>query len=360
MFFQYPINDVHIHVFDPDDLEPCIQMVNECGYEHWTFLACTLVDGPFALTQNLLCALAKLRENGRCQAFGSFHYDGDRVPDADELLRQIKWFSDAGFDGIKMLDGKPGVRQRQNLPLDATNYDKMFDFAERTQFPILYHINDPIEFWYKDRLPEWAVDKDYYYGGGDFPHKYEIDQETFGILHKHPNLNLCIPHFFFISDQPGLCGELLDRYPNLYFDITPGWEMFENFAKDWAFWRAFFSKYSHKILFGSDTFSDHWRETVSCLKRVMETQESFVAFEENCVGLDLPKETLSDIYYRNYDKFVRRTDRRIDVDMILTYADSLYALIPNDENYALTKSIIDRLKQEIARFKNDGQGETRP
>ena len=62
------------------------------------------LGGPFALTQNLLCALAKLKENGRCQAFGSFHYDGDSVPDADNLLEQIRWFREAGFDGIKMLD----------------------------------------------------------------------------------------------------------------------------------------------------------------------------------------------------------------------------------------------------------------
>ncbi len=201
----------------------------------------------------------------------------------------------------------------------------MFAYAERTQFPILYHINDPVEFWYRDRLPAWAVEKDFYYGGGEYPHKFEIDQETFGILHKHPNLNLCIPHFFFISDQPGLCGELLDRYPNLYFDITPGWEMFENFAKDIEFWRAFFGKYSHKILFGTDTFSDHWRETVSCLRKAMETRERFTAFEENCLGMDLPEETLRDIYYNNYDKFVRRTDKQINVDMVLAYAETLYA-----------------------------------
>ncbi len=40
---------------------------------------------------------------------------------------------------------------------------------------------------------------------------------------------------------------MLDCYPNLFFDITPGWEMFENFAKDREYWRSFFSEYSHKI-----------------------------------------------------------------------------------------------------------------
>ena len=44
--------------------------------------------------------------------------------------------------------------------------------------------------------------------------------------------------------------------------------------------------------------------------------------KENCLGMDLPEESLRDIYYNNYDKFVRRTDRSINVDMLLQYADN--------------------------------------
>ena len=71
MFYRYPINDVHIHLFDPKDIDECIAMVDECGYTNWTFLACTVIDSPFALTQNLLCALVKLKEGGRCQGRGA-------------------------------------------------------------------------------------------------------------------------------------------------------------------------------------------------------------------------------------------------------------------------------------------------
>lgn len=67
MFYRYPINDVHIHLFDPKDIDECIAMVDECGYTNWTFLACTVIDSPFALAQNLLCALMKLKEGGRAR-----------------------------------------------------------------------------------------------------------------------------------------------------------------------------------------------------------------------------------------------------------------------------------------------------
>ena len=144
---------------------------------------------------------------------------------------------------------------------------------------------------------------------------------------------------------------MLDRYPNLFFDITPGWEMFENFAKDREFWRHFFDTYSHKILFGTDTFSDHWRETVTCLRRVLETDEPFTAFEENCVGLDLQEQTLRDIYFNNYHKFIRRLDKKINVDMVLEYADTLYDRVPAGENHQMLCDTIDYLKAEIAKYR---------
>ena len=42
MYFRYPINDVHIHLFDPKDMDECTAMVDECGYTNWAFLACTV------------------------------------------------------------------------------------------------------------------------------------------------------------------------------------------------------------------------------------------------------------------------------------------------------------------------------
>ena len=55
MLFRRPISDCHIHLFDHDQIQECFDMVDTCGYDHWTFLGCTLI-GNRALTQNLMGA----------------------------------------------------------------------------------------------------------------------------------------------------------------------------------------------------------------------------------------------------------------------------------------------------------------
>ncbi len=60
---------------------------------------------------------------------------------------------------------------------------------------------------------------------------------------------------------------------------------------------------------------------------------------------------LRDIYFNNYHKFIRRMDKKINVDMVLEYADTLYDRIPAGENRQLISDTIDYLKAEIGKFR---------
>ena len=84
---------------------------------------------------------------------------------------------------------------------------------------------------------------------------------------------------------------------------------------------------------------------------MLETDEAFTAFEEDCVGLDLPEPVLRDLYQNNYHRFIHRTDKPINVDMVLEYADTLYDRVPQDENRKMVTGAIDRLKAEIAAYR---------
>lgn len=325
MYYKYPVSDVHIHAFDKAFAMETLHMVQELGYEKFVMLSGNSIFNGI-MGNNLLCAWIKLKSNGRGYAFAAAHYPEAGLPCAGDMLAQVTLYHKLGFDGIKMMDGKPNMRKRIGAPLNDPAYDPMFRFMESMDMPLLYHVNDPWEFWQWDQMPQWAqkMGKEVYYGDGAFPSKGQIEEEAVDILRKHPKLRVIFPHFFFTANDLPRTRELFQTYPNLWYDITPGWEMFESFAQDYDAWRQFFIEYSQRILFGTDTISDHWRETVSSLRRVMETDEEFVAFEEHCHGLKLEGKPLQNIYKHNFDRYLPQSLRPMDVPGLMAYGQSLY------------------------------------
>lgn len=355
MFFRYPISDVHIHVFRQEDAFDVIKMADELSYDQYNILSATSL-GPRFAADNLLTAWLKIKEPYRCHGFAGFNYPETGAPEAEDLLKQAQDFHALGFDGIKMMDGKPGIRRKIGKPLDDPLYDPMFDYLEQQNWPVLYHVNDPIEFWTWDLMPEWAkaMGDRVFYGNGEYPSKDTIEAEAVHVVEKHPRLRIIFAHFFFIADDLDKAAGYFERFPNLMFDITPGWEMFESFANRYDESREFFRKYADRIIFGTDTISDHWRTTVGNLRRVMETDEYFVSFEENCHGLNLDEKTLRQIYIENYHKFLPAKPATMKVDEIIAYADRLSDRIAV-EAPAETPTILAEIKncrQELERLKD--------
>jgi predicted TIM-barrel fold metal-dependent hydrolase len=325
MYYKYPISDVHIHAFNRAFADEALAMVRELGYEKFVVLSAASIFPEF-MGNNLLCAAVKLQSPGKAYAFAAVHYPETGICGPEEMLAQAALYHELGFDGIKMMDGKPNMRLRLGVPLDDPVYDPLFSFLESVDMPLLYHVNDPVEFWTWDLMPQWAqkIGGDVFYGDGRYPSKQQIEDEALSILKKHPALRVIFPHFFFTAPSLERTRELFDTYPNLSYDITPGWEMFESFAEDYNRWRQFFIDHSTRILFGTDTVSDHWRETVSSLRRVMETGDEFTAFEEHCRGLNLEGEPLRNIYKNNFDRYLPNPPRKMNLNGLKAYGQSLY------------------------------------
>ena len=83
-------------------------------------------------------------------------------------------------------------------------------------------------------------------------------------------------HFHFLSDFLDRAAALLDRYPNVNFDLAPGIEMLYNFTKRPAEARDFFLKYQDRLVYGTD-FST-WRLSLTriwVVRNFLETDEYF-------------------------------------------------------------------------------------
>lgn len=117
--------------------------------------------------------------------------------------------------------------------------------------PILWHVNAPETFWDDKNAPSWAKERGWFYDDS-----YINNEEQYGqvlrLPERHPRLKIFFAHFFFMSAQLDRLDAIMQRYPNIMVDLTPGIEMYENFSKDIGSAGAFINKYSKHIVYGTD------------------------------------------------------------------------------------------------------------
>lgn len=168
------------------------------------------------------------------------------------FVRYVKKMLACGCDGVKMIEGKPDLRRSMPIPdFDAKSWEPFWSYAEATGLPILWHVNDPEEFWDALKIPTWAKSQGWLYGKETINNEVQYSQ-VFHILDRHPKLKIIFAHFFFMSAQLPRLSMLLDRYPNISVDLTPGIELYVNLSKTREATVAFFQKYQDRILYGTD------------------------------------------------------------------------------------------------------------
>ena len=245
----------------------------------------------------------KIRNPSKAYVFGGLYYSapGARQGRAD-FAAQARRLLALGADGIKMIEGKPNARKMTGLALDSAVYASFYSFCEKNKVPVLFHVGDPEEFWDAKKAPDWAIKSGWFWGGGGYLSKERLYAETEGVLRKFPGLQVTFAHFFFLSADIARAARFLEKWPEAYFDITPGWEMYDNFTKRSDEWRDFFTRFAGRIVFGTDNNTSGWGaapsgvEVIEKIRRFLETRERMF----NGQGLGLPREALERIYRRNF------------------------------------------------------------
>ena len=321
----YPLCDGHIHITFAHPVETTVQILADTmtyfDYERIAILGLQQDSkdngDPGNNLKALYCksVLNRLYPNRRVYAFSGIYHRYDEHDTAEGYLRQAQMLYAIGFDGIKILDGKPKMRKKLGRRLDDPIFDRFYAFAEAHDLPVTMHLGDPPEFWDINKISEYAL-RVGWYCDETYPTLEEMRAEVLGILDKFPRLRLTMAHFFFLSQDLDACADLFERYPTLSFDLTPGGEMFENFSKRPDDWRAFFSRFSDRISLGTDTYNynlydnladygknaDHVR--LNLVRRCLETDAPFSNPNYGTlIPLALDDETLMNIYHNN---FIRR------------------------------------------------------
>ena len=316
-FNDIPVIDCHVHAEETKGIAVLEDVWQRYRIDQMNVLA-TSSYSEARVANNAICLLFKLRHPGKAFGFGSLYYPPSGTPtDAQDLLEQTKYLMSLGFDGMKMLDGKPDNRKRIGIRLDSPVYDPYFDYLEENQLPLLYHIGDPAIFWDKEKIPKRIIELGWAYLDDSFVSKNGLYAEVDGILQKHPNLKVIFAHFYFMDDESIARGSaFLDRWPNVAFDVTPGL-LFKSFAKDMDGWRAFFIKYQDRILFGTDNDYGISKELIYVIRTVLETDNDIEFWDTKLHGWKLDRPVLEKIYRENFRRYAGANPKIVEPAQVI-------------------------------------------
>lgn len=323
------IIDSHVHINSiADGHDPLYALAGRLGYEKLAVMSLQCCD-PL---QNTAAALCKLNRPDFTFAFGGLDYiTGRDYKTQAENLRAM------GYDGVKMLEGKPTTRRLLNMALDDPAYDPFYSYLEDTGFPVVMHVADPDTFWDRDRAPGFAVEQGWLYGENDQPYE-QYYTEVENLLNRHPRLRAVFAHFFFLSWNAERAQRFLDEHPSVSIDITAGIEMYENFSLDPGFWRGFFTKNKDRIIFGTDSTDELPNETAVSINGYAKMEIEFMQYGRpvdiygmKLNGIGLPGDVCDRIFSQNFIALAGGTPHPMDRNALKKEAELLRRYI-KDEN----------------------------
>ena len=318
---------VHIKYGDPKKVEHFLEALTKTGITDVALLSLCAYPG-YEKTENLSILWWKSKFNKlRISAFGSLH-EVDVYANVPYEVQLEKLLA-LGCDGMKFIHMKPDVRKAIGKGLDHPDYDKMFSIMEERGIPAIIHSGDPEKFWDMSTASAEAIAKGWCYGDGTYLSCQEHYEECFRMLDKHPKLNAVFAHMFFLSENMDEAVRILEKYPNVSFDLTPGTEMYPAFAKDIDAWHDFFEKYSDRILFGTDSGDHKYNEAeLHDLVYTAITHDSS-EFEmpgfpgKISRGLYLSEKAVENICYNNYERLIGGRVAPVDMDGVVAAAKQM-------------------------------------
>lgn len=290
--------DAHVHVL-PGDPQPLLDRLDAAGARRFNVLG---VNSLFGADNNLLCLRLKQLRPGRAYAFGGLQWVGSHCPQPE---RQLELMLAAGFDGLKLLETKPNVQKHTGFLPDSPAFSAMFSLAEQQGVPIMWHVGDPAPFWHVHLAPQFAIDNGWTYEGEGFLSLGALYHHTENVLSRHPRLQVILAHLYFCSDDRAHLSRLFEQHPGAHIDITPGSEMYRDFAADRAGWQTFFREHHQRILLGTDTTNqpgDEGLHALAALTRGLLKPEDFPIWEISMRGFDLSPDQVSAITEGNFKR----------------------------------------------------------
>ncbi len=302
---RFPVIDVHAHVYaeTADEVAAWVRTMDEAGVDITVVLTDAvgsefdrLVDlylKPYPTRFQLWCDLdttdagapdypqRAVRELVRCYEKGA---------------RGVGELSDKGWGlGSSASDRLP--RERRLHP-DDPRLDLFWKKCAELKLPVNLHIADHPSCWqplglHQERTPDFQV---FNLHGKNVPSYEELLAMRNRMLAKHPDTQVIACHFSNQGNDLASLSQVMDRFPNLYLDIS---------ARDYEIGRQprtalkFMARYKDRLLFGTDM--GRAKEVYQGWWRLLETGDEFIPGRIwwRYYGLELPAPLLESLYRTN-------------------------------------------------------------
>jgi predicted TIM-barrel fold metal-dependent hydrolase len=219
----------------------------------------------------------------------------------------VKW----GAQGLKIWKNF-GLKVRDpegNLvSVDDPRLDPLWGTTAELGVPVLIHVADPVAFFdpldaHNERWEELTAHPDWHFPSPPYPPFMTIMEQLANLVLRHPQTTFIGAHVGCYSENLAWVGELLERAPNFYVDISA---RISELGRQPNTARRFFLDYADRIIFGTDMGPDP--DTYRIYYRFLESDDEYFNYGTSEIpgqgrwqiyGLSLPEEILAKIYFCN-------------------------------------------------------------
>jgi uncharacterized protein len=306
-----PIIDMHSHAYakTPEEIADWVRNMDEVGIEKTIILT-----GATGQKFDEIHRKYSVYPN-RFELWCDFDCTGyDQPGFGPQAIRALEKCHQAGAGGVGELHdkGKGLVSDTVNafgMHPDDARMDSLFERCGQLGMPVNIHVADPIWMYepmdiHNDGLMnalEWRLDNQPDIVG----HSGMIDilERT---VKKHPSTTFIACHFANLDYDLARLGQVLERHPNLYADISA---RYAETAPIPRFAAKFYAKHADRLLYGTDMGFDKpmYRVTFRILETLDEHFYEIDMFDYHWSlnGFGLPDEILQKVYHTNAEKILK-------------------------------------------------------
>jgi predicted TIM-barrel fold metal-dependent hydrolase len=300
---KYPVIDVHSHTYarTPEDITRWVKNMDDAGVETTVILSgatgeafdrlAELFLKPYPKRFQLYCGIERTE-------FEAPGYPARAAAELERCYKQgARGVGEVSDKGSGLARGGALPRNRR-LHVDDARLDPFWSKCGELKIPVNLHIADHPSCWRppderQERVPAFQR---YNQWGRDVPSFDELLAKRDRLLEKHPRTTFICCHLSNQGHDLASLSKVLDRFPNLYLDIS---------ARAYEVGRQprtaakFLARYQERVLFGTDQgISSNMYEA---WWRLFETADEFMPGPSwwRHYGLELPDTVLDALYRGN-------------------------------------------------------------